>query len=103
MPKESLDKFLDRELRELPRQPSREQLAKHVSKTLFQVAPSTTRRWPIKWSHVNGRAVCDAREGLIVAWRIANRDDRGRWPHYRGRLVEPEARAEARASPPLNP
>jgi hypothetical protein len=70
----TLDQFVANGLAALPRQLTRVQLAGHVSKTLFQVAPSTTRRWPLKWLHVNGRAVCHAREGLTVAWHIANAD-----------------------------
>lgn len=68
------EQFIADGLRALPHQPTRVQLAGHVSKTLFQVAPSTTRRWPLKWLHVNGRAVCHAREGLTLAWHIANAD-----------------------------
>ena len=67
-----LPDYIASELPNLPRHGDRKTLAPIITKFVFPVSHRSLEVWPLKWRHVNGRALAATHEALAHAWRKFN-------------------------------
>jgi hypothetical protein len=57
------------DLSAFPVNSTRKQLAEIISKHFFAVSARSLERWPLRWQHVNGKAITPTLEGVAEARR----------------------------------